>query len=221
MTHDRSGTPRSRAPSATSASRLTTPSRSPRKSTSELLGRGHQLCPLFVSEAPVKPSTRKKRPIPAVMDQVRITRDGNDAIIEYADPMISDTRLTIGSQIKGMTDKDIIDVFNGVMAAQEKLLAGWDRTVTEMLPGAPQIEYRKDLDQMVPLAEVIRCYVDDGGQDGEVTVHIDGNELSLAEFGQLLKYYAGWGMRVTFVPEERLTENPTPVQQRPKKSKKR
>ena len=77
------------------------------------------LCPLFVSEAPVKPSTRKKRPIPAVMDQVRITRDGNDAIIEYADPMISDTRLTIGSQIKGMTDKDIIDVFNGVMAAQE------------------------------------------------------------------------------------------------------
>jgi hypothetical protein len=94
-----------------------------------------------------------------VMDQVRITRDGNDAVIEYADPTISDTRLTIGSQIKGMTDKDIIDVFNGVMAAQEKLLEDWhwDRTVTEMPPGAPQIEYRKDLDQIVPLAEVIRC----------------------------------------------------------------
>ena len=102
----------------------------------------------------MKPSTRKKRPIPAVMDQVRITRDGNDAIIEYADPMIADTRLTIGPQINGMTDKDIIDVFNGVMAAQEKLLGGWARTVTEMMPGAPQIEYRKDLDQIVPLAEV-------------------------------------------------------------------
>jgi len=139
----------------------------------------------------------------------------------YADPMISDTRLTIGAQIKGMTDKDIIDIFNRVMAAQEKLLGDWDRTVTEMLPGARQIEYRKDLDQLVPLAEVIRCYVDDGGEDGEVTVHIDGNELSLAEFGQLLKSYAGWGMRVTFVPEERLTENPTPVQQRPKKSRER
>ena len=79
----------------------------------------------------MKPSTRKKRPIPAVMDQVRITRDGNNAVIEYADLMISDTRLTIGSQIKGMTDKDIIDVFNGVMAAQEKLLGGWDRTNQE------------------------------------------------------------------------------------------
>jgi len=63
------------------------------------------------------------RPIPAVMDQVRITRDGNDAVIEYADPMISDTRLTIGSQIKGMMDKDIIDVFNGVMVAQRLMPA--------------------------------------------------------------------------------------------------
>jgi hypothetical protein len=169
----------------------------------------------------MKPSTRKKRPTPALMDQVRITRDGNDAIIDYADPMISGTRLTIESQIKGMTDKAIIDVFNGVMAAQEKLLGDWDRKVTEMLPGAPQIGYRKDLDQIVPLAEVIRCYVDDGGEDGEATLHIDGNELSLAEFGQRLKYYAGWGMRVTFLPEERLSENPTPVKQHPKKPRKR
>ena len=78
------------------------------------------------------------------MDQVRITRDGSDAIIEYADPMISDIRLTIGPQIKGMTDKDIVNIFNGVMAAQEKLLGDWDRTATEALPGAPQIEYRKE-----------------------------------------------------------------------------
>jgi hypothetical protein len=39
---------------------------------------------------------RKKKPIPAVVDQNRITRDGNDAIIEYADPTIPKTRLTIG-----------------------------------------------------------------------------------------------------------------------------
>ena len=64
-------------------------------------------------------------------------------------------------------------------------------------------------------------YTRAASSESAVTVHIDGNELSLAEFGQLLKYYAGWGMRVTFVPEERLTENPTPVQKRPKKSRKR
>ena len=49
--------------------------------------------------------------------------------------------------------------------------------------------------------------VDDGGEDGEVTVHIDGNELSLAEFGQPLKCYVGWGMRVTFVPRTPLRFN--------------
>ena len=52
----------------------------------------------------MKPSTRKKRPIPAILDQVRITRDGRDAIIEYADSRISDTRLTIGPQLKTMTE---------------------------------------------------------------------------------------------------------------------
>lgn len=50
---------------------------------------------------------RLKKPVPALIDQVRITRDGNDAIIEYADPEISGTRLTIGSQIETMTDRDI------------------------------------------------------------------------------------------------------------------
>ena len=120
-----------------------------------------------------------------------------------------------------MTDKDIVDIFNGVMAAQENLLAGWDRTVTEIPPGLPQFEHRKVFDQLVPLADVLRCYVDDGGPDGEVSIHIDDRELSLAEFGQLIKFYAGWGMRVTFVSEERITENPEPVLQRPKKTRKR
>jgi hypothetical protein len=83
---------------------------------------------------------RKKKPIPAVIDQVRITRDGNDAIIEYADATIPETRLTIGPQIKTMTDRDIGGVFNGVMAAQQRLLEDWDRTVTEIAPGNPQID---------------------------------------------------------------------------------
>ena len=62
---------------------------------------------------------RKKKPVHARIDQVRITRDGNDAIIEYADPKISGTRLTIGPQIKSMTDREIVDVFNGAKAALE------------------------------------------------------------------------------------------------------
>ena len=160
---------------------------------------------------------RKKKPSPAVIDQVRITRDGNDVIIEYADPNISGTRVTIGPRLKSMSDREIVDLFNGMMAAQRSLMQDWDRTVTEIQPGRPQIEYRKDTDQWVPRGDVLRCVLDDGGTDGEVTVYIDNEELSLAEFGKLLRVHAGWGMRIAFVPEERLTEIPKIVVQEPKK----
>jgi len=116
-----------------------------------------------------------------------------------------------------MSDREIVDLFNGMMAAQRSLMQDWDKTVTEILPGRPQIEYRKDTDQWVPRGDVLRCIVDDGGADGEVTVYIDNEELSLAEFGKLLRCYAGWGMRIAFVPEERLTENPKIVMREPKK----
>jgi hypothetical protein len=53
---------------------------------------------------------RLKKPTRAIIDQVRITREGNDAIIDYADAGIAGTRLTIGPDIATMTDRDIIDV---------------------------------------------------------------------------------------------------------------
>ena len=151
---------------------------------------------------------RKKNPIRAMIDQVRITRDGNDAIIEYADPEISDTRLTIGPQIKTMSDRDIVDVFNGVMDAQSTLLPGWNKTVVEVQPGKQQIEFHKDSGQWLPRGDVLRCIIDDCGPDGEVIIHIDKHELSLSDFGRLLRVYAGWGMRIAFVPEDYVTENP-------------
>jgi hypothetical protein len=160
---------------------------------------------------------RLKKPIRALIDQVRITRDGNDAIIDYADLEISSTRLTIGPQIKSMTDREIVDVFNGVIKAQELLLAEWDKTVVEVPPGKRQVEYHEESGQWVPRGDVLRCLIDDGGPDGEVTIHVDNIELSLDEFGRLLRVHAGWGMRIAFVPEEFITENPKVEIREPKK----
>ena len=162
---------------------------------------------------------RLKRPTRAIIDQVRITREGNDAIIDYADAGIAGTRLTIGPDIATMTDRDIIDVFNGVPAAQERLLAAWDKTVTEEPPGEKQIDYHEDSDQWVPRGDVLRCIIDDGGPEGEVTIHIDDKELSLAEFGLMLRVHAGWGMRIAFVPEEFISENPNVEIRKPKRLK--
>ena len=55
----------------------------------------------------------------------------------------------------------------------------------------------------------MRCFVDSGGFDGETTVTIDDRELSLRDFGRLLQSYAGWGMRITFVPDDEIAIEPT------------
>jgi hypothetical protein len=162
---------------------------------------------------------RLKKPTRALIDQVRITREGNDAIIDYADAGISGTRLTIGPHIVTMADRDIVDVFNGIPAAQERLLASWDKTVMEELLGEKQIDYHENSAQWVPRADVLRCIIDDAGPDGEVTIHIDDEELSLAEFGRLLRVHAGWGMRIAFVPEEFISENPKVAIRKPKRRK--
>ena len=104
--------------------------------------------------------------------------------------MISSTCSTASSQLKN------------------QLLAAWDKTVTEEPPGEKQIDYHEDSDQWVPRGDVLRCIIDDGGPEGEVTIHIDDKELSLAEFGRMLRVHAGWGMRIAFVPEEFISENP-------------
>jgi len=122
---------------------------------------------------------RLRKPTRVLIDQVRITREGNDAIIDYADAGIAGTRLTIGPDIATMTDRDIIDVFNGILAAQERLLAAWDKTVTEEPPGEKQIDYHEDSDQWVPRGDVLRCIIDDAGPDGEVTIHIDDKAAHL------------------------------------------
>jgi hypothetical protein len=74
--------------------------------------------------------------------------------------------------------------------------------------GEKQIHYHEESAQWVPRGDVLRCIIDDAGPDGEVTIQIDDKELSLEEFGRLLRVHAGWGMRIAFVPEEFVTENP-------------
>jgi hypothetical protein len=107
-----------------------------------------------------------------------------------------------------MSDADIVDMYNEILDAQWGLLQQWDKTVIEGSPGEKQIDYHENSDQWVPRGDVLRCIIDDGGPNGEVIIHVDDQELSLAEFGRLLSVYAGWGMRIAFVPEEFVTENP-------------
>ncbi len=99
-------------------------------------------------------------------------------------------------------------MFNDMMDVRDQLVAEWENVVIEIPPGRPQIKHLDLSDQWSPRGDLLRCHIDDGGSNGEITVHIDDQELSLQEFGRLLSTHAGWGMRIVFVPSELVNEEP-------------
>jgi hypothetical protein len=160
---------------------------------------------------------RTKKPKKASIDEVRITREGEVAIIENADPLIGVVHLTVGPKIGSMTDAAILDLFNSVIEAQQAMASGYDHKLVEIPPGKQQIRYSDENCQWVPRGDVLRCHVDDD-ETGELVVHIDDQELNLHEFGRLLRKYAGWGMRIAFVPEDRITDRPEIIIREPRDS---
>lgn len=163
---------------------------------------------------------RLKKPTRVSIDQVRITREANEATIDHADKGLSGVHLNIGPEIAAMSDADIVNLYNDILKSQQELLAQWDKKVIEEPPGQNQIDYHENSNQWVPRGDVLRCIIDDGGPEGEVTIHIDDKKLSLRDFGRMLAVHAGWGMRIAFVPEECIAENPM-VEIRKSKERKR
>jgi len=152
---------------------------------------------------------KPKRPYVASLDQVRITRERNDAaFIDYADPAIGGVHFTIGPEIADMTELEILDLHNECLQAMQDLADSYQHVAVEVPMGSPQIKYEERSDQWVPRGYVVRCVISDGGPDGEATFWVDDRELSLAEFGRMMTTYAGWGCRLVFVPDERVHERP-------------
>ena len=150
---------------------------------------------------------RIKKPRQSSLDEVRISREGDTAIIENADPSISVVRLVVGPSLGSMTDAAILELFNDVIEAQQRIASEYDNTLIEIPPGKPQIRYSENSDQWVPRGDVLRCFIEDD-EAGELVVYIDDQELTLQEFGRLLRTFAGWGMRILFVPEDRVADQP-------------
>ncbi len=151
---------------------------------------------------------RLKRPPVASLDEVKITRSGDAVIIEYADETISTTRFELGPEVEHLSDREILERWNECVEAREQLASEYEHVAVEVRPGRPQIRYFERGHHWTPRGDVLRCVIDDGGPNGEPVVHIDDHELSWDEFGRLLTTYAGWGMRIVFVPDDELHESP-------------
>ena len=164
---------------------------------------------------------RKKRPRIARADQVRISREGEDAIIEFLDGSTATTHLRVGPQIKTMTDEEILLLFNRVLAAQVRNRDELGEYVAVEVPvGSPQVErFPGTTTDWVPRGGVLRCVIEDGGgEDGDLPIiHVDDREFTWEEFGRMLLTYAGWGMRIVFVPDDELERNPKIVVKEPER----
>ena len=154
-----------------------------------------------------------KRPHVASPEQVRITRDGDNAIIEYADSKIATTHLKLGAkQLAAMTDAEVLTFWNEHVQASQEFRDGYNYVAKEIPVGKPQVEYFEDGDQWVARGNVLRCQiVTDAAipvELDEPVVSIDGRDFTTAEFIKLLGGHGGWGMRIVFVPDDELHERP-------------
>ena len=155
---------------------------------------------------------RKKKPRIARIDQVRISREGEVAIIEYVDPSFMTVRLKIGPSLAQMTDEAVLLIFNQCTVASMRNRDELDPYVAvEISPGSPQVLAKPEsVNKWVPRGDVLRCVISDGGGEEfrQPIIYVDDQEFSWEDFGRMLCTYAGLGMRIVFVYEDELEVNP-------------
>ena len=153
---------------------------------------------------------RIKKPRIARLDQVTISRSAEDAVIQFHDSGIATTHLRVGPEVHQMTDAEILLMFNQMIASQIRNRDELGEYVAIEIPaGFPQVQQHPEAsNQWSPRGGVLRCYIDDSEDGLKPVVHVDNQEFSWEEFGRMLCCYAGWGMRIVFVPDDELDQSP-------------
>jgi hypothetical protein len=151
-----------------------------------------------------------RRPHRASPDEIKITRDGDDAIITYADPKVATTHFKIGREkLDAMTDEEVFAFWNEHLEARDELMSEQDHVAVEVPLGRPQVKYFEPGDQWVPRGDVLRCVVLGSlGDPDEPFLSIDDRDFTPMEFAKMVSTFGGWGMRVVFVPDDELHDPP-------------
>jgi hypothetical protein len=151
---------------------------------------------------------RKKKRKVAFPKEVKITRDGDFAHVDFINPNYASVRTQFKpGELTSMTDKDILKEHNEIVFSQERLIR--NSRPKEMADGCSQIKYDAKYKQWVPRSDVLRCELTSGERFDELIVCIDDEELSWEDFGRMLKMFMGWGMRLMFLPQGQLFDPPS------------
>ena len=154
---------------------------------------------------------RPRRPHRASPDEIKITRDGDYAIIAYADENVATTHLKMGrDRLELMTDDQILDFWNDGIDARDEAMADYDHVAVEIPRGKPQLRYEPLSDQWVPRGDVVKgVFLGSSGDDlADEFVTIDGKDLTIREFVRMVGTFGGWGFRLVFVPDEDIHDEP-------------
>ena len=150
---------------------------------------------------------RLRRSPQSTIDQVHIARDGEYAIITHANPIYGTVNLKLGPEIETMTDLDILEELNEIRAAQAASIADPANRPVEIPIGRPQIEWSEQYQEWSARGHVLKCVVSDD-VDGDLVVYIDDHKLDAEAFLRLIRPFAGWGMRITFMDESQIHDEP-------------
>ena len=151
-----------------------------------------------------------RRPHRASPDEIKITRDGDNAVITYADASVATTHFRIGREkLASMTDDEVFALWNEHIETRDELMKEYDHVAVEVPPGRPQVEYFERGDQWVPRGDVLRCIVQgSNGEPDEPFLTIDDKDFTPMEFAKMVSTFGGWGMRIVFVPDDELHDEP-------------
>lgn len=154
-----------------------------------------------------------KAPYVASPDQIRITRQGDTAIFEYADDAVAVTHLKVGADmLASMNDEELLDYWNDFIEANDEHRRKLTYTATEIPVGKPQVEFFEQGNQWVPRGHVLRCQIMSDAAIppslDELFVSIDGRDYTLGEFMTMVGTFGSWGMRIEFVPRDELHQRP-------------
>jgi hypothetical protein len=151
-----------------------------------------------------------RRPHRASPDEIKVSRDGDHAVIRYANPKVATTHFKVGrANLAKMTDEEVLALWNEHLHARDQLMAAYDHVAVEIPMGRPQVRYFEEGGQWVPRGDVVRCVVMGSSGDPDAPfVTIDGRDFTPREFARMVSTFGGWGMRIVFVPDDELHDEP-------------
>jgi hypothetical protein len=162
---------------------------------------------------------RPRRPHKASPDEIKITREGDYAIIAYADENVATTHFKMGREkLAVMTDEQILDFWNTGIEARDEVMAAYDHIAVEIPMGKPQLKFEERSNQWVPRGDIVKGVIlgSDGTDIEDEFVTVDGRDLTIREFARMMMTFGGWGFRLVFMPDTHIHDEPEVEVREPK-----